>query len=86
MKNKKLNLELIDCLTKEAVQAIEAQNEKLKQLAGASISLLNVQSDTISVQVNNVNGQRTSKVDLLNSTYKILSDNIPSKYRILIKL
>ncbi len=86
MKNTDLNLELIDNLSDESIEDIKKHNERLKQNAGACILITKVSSNTIDVHVKNINGQRTSKVELLNTTYKILSDNIPEKYRILIKL
>lgn len=86
MKNTVLNLELIDSLSKESIESIQEQNEKLKQEAGASISITKVNSNSVDVHVKNINGQRTSKAELLNTAYKILNENIPGKYRILIKL
>lgn len=86
MKKTDLNLELIDSLTNESIEAIEKHNESLIKHSGASITIANVNADSVNVHVKNINGQRTSKVELLNTTYKVISENIPKKYRVLITL
>lgn len=86
MKNKAVNLEKLSHLSTDSIEKIEKQNEWLKQNAGASLSITNVKSDTVFVEVKNINGKRTPKAELLNSAYKIMTENLPENYRVSIIL
>lgn len=86
MKALKLNLEKIKNLTAESKLRIESENLILTQKSGAEIEIIDVHYDLIKVQVKNVNGKKTEKHKLLSDAYRILHKNLPSTYRISIKL
>ncbi len=80
------NLDKIKNLSKESKAKIEKENHALILGSGALIEILEVHNDLIKVQVKNVNGQRAAKHKLLANVYKILNNNLPSGYRVSIKL
>ncbi len=86
MKNKDLNLKFLKDLPESLKDEIELKNQQLVNNTGACLSFSEPVNDTITVQVKNINGKRTSKVELLNMTHEILSEYIPEKFRVLIKL
>ena len=86
METLKLKLDEILNLSKESRAEIEKANYKLIHSSGASIEILEVQHDLVKVQVKNLNGHKIAKHKLLNDAYQILNRNLPSSYRISIKL
>ena len=73
-------------LSEDSVRRLEKENEFLRNKFGASFRIDEITNDAIKVSVKNINGQRASKYDLLHYTYKALTNNVPDKYRISIKL
>ncbi|MBN1118197.1 MAG: hypothetical protein JXA77_13395 [Bacteroidales bacterium] len=73
-------------LSEDSVKQLEKENDLLRNRFGASFEIDEIRNDAIMVSVKNINGQRASKYDLLQHTYKALTNNVPNKYRISIKL
>jgi hypothetical protein len=86
MENKVENLELIVNLSEDSRAKIESLNRQLIEKAGAILLVDEVTLHSVKVAVKNINGKRVSKYDLMQHAYKAFSENIPTNYRILIKL
>ena len=80
------NLELITDLSDKSRKKIEERNDLLIKNEGACFVVDEVTNCSVQVAVKNINGKRTGKYELLKQTYAVFSENLPSDYRILIKL
>jgi hypothetical protein len=86
MKKQETLVDKIKNLSPELKQRFESENQNLLKKSGAYIKIVDVWSDLIKVEVKNVNGMKTSKHILLSEAYRILTRNLPSDYRLSIKL
>lgn len=86
----KSNIKNIELLNKDfdaqEIKEIEMFNVQLIENAGASMTIERVTGNAVTVQINNINGKRTSKAELLSLTYRTLRKHLPKAYRISIKL
>ncbi|MBN2485081.1 MAG: hypothetical protein JXB34_03810 [Bacteroidales bacterium] len=81
-----LKLGLINGLTEDSRKEICWQNKILKENAGAVFEIDEVTKNSVQVSVKNLNGKRWGKYDLLVQAYQVFSVNLPSGYRLLIRL
>lgn len=86
MKTTRTNLTAIDKLSKNAQSIITKKSEELISKAGAEIRIDSVENEVIQLSVNNINGKRTSKYELLEYTYQLFSERIPDNYRLIVKV
>ncbi len=86
-KQDKINFSILsNCISSETIEYITSQNNSLITKKGASIKVESLTKNTLNLTVNNINGKRTSKYELLDFTYKLFSTKVPCKYRITIKV